>query len=71
MTRNEETLLLFLTGLLLAFGISESTKQRKLRSQLQANERLNQELGAIWKDVGGYLRGATTHEGQEQERRAA
>jgi|GEM_PF-1676399 len=56
MTRKEELLFAFLSGVLLAFGIRENSKEDRRALATQGSlEHGSEEIGKYWEQVGGFL----------------
>jgi hypothetical protein len=67
MTRSEEILLAFVSGLLLAFGISEVMKSPPRNGSLgQGMRQDSKQINQYWRNVGGYIRQAQANDGRRK-----
>lgn len=63
MTRKEEILLAFVSGVLLAFGIHESAKDKRRAASFQASmEQDSKEIAKYWEQVGSFIREVQSRE---------
>lgn len=66
MSRSEEVLLLFFTGVLLAFGISEHKRHRRPRNFSEEMEQSGREMASYWKQIGSFVRDAKQCDEQQK-----
>ncbi|MBS1940971.1 MAG: hypothetical protein JST38_08855 [Bacteroidetes bacterium] len=67
MTRREEVFMLFMTGVLLAFGFNGQARQRQTATARQEKDQAARELQSYWQAVGGYINAAMQEHAAKQQ----